>query len=59
MNRIIDVLIMLAAISFVVGMGIGYGFLVEVFSANTFWKFSVSCLMFAITLILSQIRDKK
>ena len=59
MNRIIDILIMLAAINFVAGMGIGYGFFVEVFSAATFWKFSVGCLMFAITLILLQIRDKK
>ncbi len=59
MNRTIDVLIMLAAISFVAGMGVGYGFFVEVFAAGTFWKFSVGCLMFTITLILLQIRDKK
>ena len=59
MGRIIDVLVMLAGITFVVGMGIGYGFFVDVFSAGTFWRFSVGCLMFAGILILMQIRDKK
>ena len=59
MNRIVDVLILLAAITFVIGMGIGYGFLVQVFAAETFWRFSVGCLAFASVLILLQIRDKK
>ena len=59
MGRIIDVLILLAAITFTIGMGIGYGFFVQVFAAGTFWRFSVGCLAFAITLILLQIRDKK
>ncbi len=58
-GRLIDVLIILAALAFIVGMGIGYGFFVEVFSAGTFWRFSVGCLAFASTLILLQIRDKK
>ena len=59
MDRIIDVLIMLAGITFIVGVGIGYGFFLDVFPAGTFWKFSVGCLMFAGVLILMQIRDKK
>ena len=59
MERIVDVLILLAAITFIIGMGIGYGFLVEVFPSRTFWSFSVGCLIFAATLILVQIRDKK
>ncbi|MBN2097145.1 MAG: hypothetical protein JW714_01555 [Candidatus Omnitrophica bacterium] len=59
MSRIVDVLILLAAITFIIGMGIGYGFLVDVFCAGTFWRFSLGCLAFASTLILLQIRDKK
>ena len=59
LNRIIDVLILLAAISFIIGMGIGYDFLVQVFAAGTFWRFSIGCVAFAVTLILLQIRDKK
>ena len=58
-GRIIDVLVLLAAITFITGMGIGYGFLVDVFPAGTFWRFSIGCLAFAATLILLQIRDKK
>ena len=58
-DRITNILIILAAITFVVGMGIGYGFFVQVFSAGTFWRFSVACLFFAIALILLQIKNKK
>ena len=58
-SRVIDILVVLAALSFVAGMGIGYGFFVEVFTAGTFWRFSIGCLAFASTLILLQIRDKK
>ena len=59
MDRLIDVLIMLAGITFIVGIGIGYGVLLAVFPAGTFWRFSVGCLAFAATLLLLQIRDKK
>ena len=58
-DRIINILIMLAGITFVVGMGVGYGFFVEVFSAGTFWRFSLGCLSFAVTLSLIQIKNKK
>jgi uncharacterized membrane protein YczE len=59
MNRFINVLIVLAAVSFVVGIGVGYGLILPVFPAGTFWKFSIGCLGFTITLILLQIRDKQ
>lgn len=59
MNRLINVLVLLAAILLVGGMGIGYGFIWRVFPAGTFWKFSIACLLFAMTLILVQIREKK
>ena len=58
-ERITNILIMLAAITFIVGMGIGYGYFPDVFSAGTFWRFSVGCLFFAITLTLLQMKDKK
>ncbi|MCQ9208062.1 MAG: hypothetical protein NG712_01610 [Omnitrophica bacterium] len=58
-DRIINVLIILSAITFIVGMGIGYGYFPDVFSAGTFWKFSVACLFFAITLTLLMIKNKK
>ncbi len=57
-KRVIDVLIVLAAVSFIAGRGIGYGLFVEVFPSHTFWKFSIGCLAFAIALTLTQIRDK-
>jgi hypothetical protein len=57
-GRIINVLILLAAITFIAGMAIGYGLLAEVFPASTFWKFTTGCLLFAVTLTLTQIRDK-
>jgi hypothetical protein len=59
MSRLINVLILLAAITFITGMGIGYEFFVPVFPASTFWKFSIGCLAFAATLTLLQIKDKK
>ena len=59
LDRIINILILLAAITFIVGMGIGYGFFPEVFTAGTFWRFSVGCLFFAIALTLLQIKEKK
>ncbi|MBL7084795.1 MAG: hypothetical protein ISS43_01645 [Candidatus Omnitrophica bacterium] len=58
-DRITNILIILAAITFVVGMGIGYGFFVQVFSAGTFWRFSIGCLSFAVALTLLQIKEKK
>jgi len=58
-DRIINILIILAAITFIVGMGIGYGFFVDVFSAGTFWRFSLGCLAFAVALSLIQIKNKK
>ena len=58
-DRIINILILLAAITFIVGMGIGYDFFPRVFAAGTFWRFSVACLCFAIALTLLQIKEKK
>ena len=58
-DRIINILILLAAITFIVGMGIGYRFFPEVFYAGTFWRFSLGCLAFAIALTLIQIKQKK
>ena len=58
MERLVDILILLGAISFVLGMGIAYGFLAPAFAAGTLWKFSIGCLAFAIALTLTQIRDK-
>lgn len=59
MKRLINVLILLAAATFIVSIGVGYGLALRVFPAGTFLKFSVACLMFAIALTLLQIRDKK
>ena len=59
MDRLINILIILAAVVFIIGIGVGYEFIVAVFSAKAFNNFAMVCLTFAITLILMQIRDKQ
>ncbi len=59
MERLINVLIVLAVASFIIAIGISYGFVVRVFAAASFYKATIACLTLAITLILLQIRDKK
>lgn len=59
MNAMINVLILLAGVTFILAVGVGYGLLLQVFPPASFVKFSLACLAFAVTLILLQIRDKK
>lgn len=59
MKRLINILILLAAVNFIISIVVGYGLIPPVFPAGTFLKFSVVCLGFAIALTLLQIRDKK
>ena len=59
MERLINVLIVLAVASFIIAIGVAYGFVVRVFPPVSFYRATIACLTFAITLILLQIRDKK
>jgi accessory gene regulator protein AgrB len=59
MERLINVLIVLAVASFIIAIGVSYGFVVRVFLPGAFYKATIACLTLAITLILLQIRDKK
>lgn len=60
MNRLITVLIFLAALAFIVGAlarFLGGGNLVGN-EAVVYWRGSIGFLAFAVTLLLIQIRDK-
>lgn len=60
MNRLINILLIGAVISLLLAMVAKQGvFAATVYYPVTFWRFSMSCLTFAISLALLQIRDKK
>lgn len=61
MKRLLNILIAVAAAAFLTailarlfGRSNAFGF-----QLHTIWRFSAGCLLFAISFILMQIRDKK
>ena len=60
MNKLINILIFLAALAFIVGSlarFLGGGYLLGN-EAVVYWRGAVGLLAFAVTLLLIQIRDK-